>query len=150
MERLLVLFSTPYYIVIILAEIIFSNARKLHLYSLKDTLSNLYLMLLNALLDVGFRFFYAGVVFAWAYEHRIFDIKNPWLYWLILLVSEDFLFYWLHRFDHNIRFFWATHVTHHSSEKFNFRLDSDLLFFSHYTGSYIFCHYHFLVSNQWM
>lgn len=120
MERLLVLFSTPYYIFIILAEIIMSNARKLHLYSVKDTLSNLYLMILNALLDVGFRFFYAGVVFAWAFAHRVFEIKNPWLYWLILLVSEDFLFYWLHRFDHNIRFFWATHVTHHSSEKFNF------------------------------
>jgi sterol desaturase/sphingolipid hydroxylase (fatty acid hydroxylase superfamily) len=37
-----------------------------------------------------------------------------------LLLAEDFLYYWLHRFDHEIRFFWATHVTHHSSQKMNF------------------------------
>jgi len=30
------------------------------------------------------------------------------------------MYYWLHRVDHHCRLFWATHVTHHSSEKFNF------------------------------
>jgi sterol desaturase/sphingolipid hydroxylase (fatty acid hydroxylase superfamily) len=29
------------------------------------------------------------------------------------------MFYWLHRVDHYCRFFWAVHVTHHSSEEFN-------------------------------
>ncbi len=46
--------------------------------------------------------------------------KMPFAYWLVLLLAEDFLYYWLHRFDHEIRFFWATHVTHHSSEELNF------------------------------
>ena len=36
------------------------------------------------------------------------------------VLGEDFLYYWLHRFDHEIRFFWAVHVTHHSSEHMNF------------------------------
>lgn len=30
------------------------------------------------------------------------------------------MYYWLHRFDHEIRIFWAVHVTHHSSELMNF------------------------------
>jgi sterol desaturase/sphingolipid hydroxylase (fatty acid hydroxylase superfamily) len=30
------------------------------------------------------------------------------------------MYYWLHRIDHYCRFFWAVHVTHHSSEQFNF------------------------------
>jgi sterol desaturase/sphingolipid hydroxylase (fatty acid hydroxylase superfamily) len=38
----------------------------------------------------------------------------------MLLLLEDFLYYWLHRFDHEIRLFWAVHVTHHSSENMNF------------------------------
>jgi len=29
------------------------------------------------------------------------------------------MYYWLHRIDHYCRFFWAVHVTHHSSEEFN-------------------------------
>ena len=35
-------------------------------------------------------------------------------------MAEDFLYYWLHRFDHQIRLFWAVHVTHHSAEHLNF------------------------------
>jgi sterol desaturase/sphingolipid hydroxylase (fatty acid hydroxylase superfamily) len=42
------------------------------------------------------------------------------MYWITLLLAEDFIFYWLHRFDHHIRLFWAVHVTHHSSSKMNF------------------------------
>jgi sterol desaturase/sphingolipid hydroxylase (fatty acid hydroxylase superfamily) len=41
------------------------------------------------------------------------------MYWITLLLAEDFLFYWLHRLDHEIRLFWAVHVTHHSSEHMN-------------------------------
>jgi sterol desaturase/sphingolipid hydroxylase (fatty acid hydroxylase superfamily) len=38
---------------------------------------------------------------------------------VVLAIAEDFMFYWLHRIDHFCRFFWAVHVTHHSSEEFN-------------------------------
>jgi sterol desaturase/sphingolipid hydroxylase (fatty acid hydroxylase superfamily) len=52
--------------------------------------------------------------------HAILQWQNAFAYWLMLLLVEDFLYYWLHRFDHEIRFFWATHVTHHSSQHLNF------------------------------
>ena len=35
------------------------------------------------------------------------------------MIVVDFLFYWEHRASHEIRLLWATHVTHHSSERFN-------------------------------
>jgi sterol desaturase/sphingolipid hydroxylase (fatty acid hydroxylase superfamily) len=44
---------------------------------------------------------------------------HPILYWSVLVLAEDFMFYWMHRVDHYCRFFWAVHVTHHSSEEFN-------------------------------
>lgn len=120
-ETLLILFSTPYYLIIIGIEILLSNYRHKKLYTIKDTVSNVYLMLLNGGLDLLFRSVYVGVIFTFFYNHRIIDVwQNPILYWLVLVVAEDFLYYWLHRFDHEIRFFWATHVTHHSSEKMNF------------------------------
>lgn len=120
-ETLLILFSTPYYLIIIGIEILLSNYRHKKLYTLKDTISNVYLMLLNGGLDLLFRSIYVGLIFTFFFNHRIIDAwQSPILYWLALLIAEDFLYYWLHRFDHEIRFFWATHVTHHSSEKMNF------------------------------
>jgi sterol desaturase/sphingolipid hydroxylase (fatty acid hydroxylase superfamily) len=56
------------------------------------------------------------------YQFKFTEINKeiyPVLYWSVLLVAQDFLFYWLHRVDHYCRLFWAVHVTHHSSEEFN-------------------------------
>jgi sterol desaturase/sphingolipid hydroxylase (fatty acid hydroxylase superfamily) len=41
------------------------------------------------------------------------------VYWTLLFLTEDFMYYWLHRIDHYCRFFWAVHVTHHNSEEYN-------------------------------
>src|SRR5262249_51894109 len=53
------------------------------------------------------------------YQYRLFELNHPWAYWIVLLVGQDFLFYWLHRVDHSCRLFWAVHATHHSSAEFN-------------------------------
>ena len=120
-ETLLILFSTPYYFIIIGIEIFLSNYRHKKLYTLKNTVTNIYLMLLYGGLDLLFRSIYVGFIFTFLYNHRLIDSwQNAFAYWAILLIAEDFLYYWLHRFDHEIRFFWATHVTHHSSKKMNF------------------------------
>ena len=38
---------------------------------------------------------------------------------LAAIVTWDFLYYWSHRWQHEKRLFWANHVTHHSSERYN-------------------------------
>ena len=118
-ENFLLLCTTPLYILIILGEILISNHQKLHLYSIKNTLSNLYLMLLNSGIDFAFRIIYVGIVFQWGFDHRMMQWHIGVGYWISLIIAEDFLYYWLHRFDHEIRFFWATHITHHSSTLMN-------------------------------
>lgn len=119
-ETWLILISTPIYVVVIGLEILLSNIRKQASYTLKDTVQNVYLMLANAAIDVVFRGIYIGVILTFFYDHRFGQMDSAWLYWGVLFVAEDFMYYWLHRADHHIRLFWATHVTHHSSEKFNF------------------------------
>ncbi len=119
-ENLLILISTPYYIFIIGIEILLSHFQHRKLYTFKNTISNIYLMLLNGGIDLLFRVVYISIVFSFCYQHKIFNWSLGFWYWFALLIAEDFLYYWLHRFDHEIRFFWATHVTHHSSEKMNF------------------------------
>jgi sterol desaturase/sphingolipid hydroxylase (fatty acid hydroxylase superfamily) len=119
LEQILLLVSTPAYMLIIGAELLLSNYQHRKLYSWKDTAVNVYLMLLNAALDLLFRGVYL-VILDYFYRHHILSFSHVVVYWVMLLLLEDFLYYWLHRFDHEIRLFWAVHVTHHSSENFNF------------------------------
>jgi sterol desaturase/sphingolipid hydroxylase (fatty acid hydroxylase superfamily) len=120
-DQLLILISTPVYMIMIGVELLLSNAQARASYSWKDTIQNIYLNLLNAALDLSFRAIYVGILLTFFYNHRIIaSVPNPWIYWATLVVFEDFMYYWLHRVDHHVRLFWATHVTHHSSEKFNF------------------------------
>src|SRR6201987_4925586 len=117
-EALLVLISTPVYAIVIGAEIIFSHIHKHNEYSKKGTVENIYLMLLNMGLDILMR----GVcllVLNYFFQFRFFQLENKWAYWIVLLITQDFMFYLLHYVDHYVRFFWAVHVTHHSSEEFN-------------------------------
>jgi sterol desaturase/sphingolipid hydroxylase (fatty acid hydroxylase superfamily) len=121
-EQLLTLFATPVYIIAIGLELILSNFHfHQKVYTFKDTLANTYLNLVNFGVDFLFRVVYLGAL-VWLFNANIFFHWQHYgtAYWLLLLLAEDFAFYWMHRFDHEIRFFWAVHVTHHSSMEFNF------------------------------
>jgi sterol desaturase/sphingolipid hydroxylase (fatty acid hydroxylase superfamily) len=119
-EQLLIFISTPLYIIVIGLEVVLSHLYHHKSYSVKDTIQNVYLMLLNFGLDVLVRGIYIGFILTFFFNHRIAEpIDNSWIYWIVLLVFEDFMYYWLHRVDHYCRLFWATHVTHHSSPQFN-------------------------------
>ncbi len=88
-------------------------------YSGVDTLSNLAL----ALLYQGSDALAAGLTLAlygWFFQARLFDI--PFNVWTVigLILLQDFCYYWFHRAYHRVRFFWCSHVVHHSSEKLNF------------------------------
>ncbi|MFT3946073.1 MAG: sterol desaturase family protein [Agriterribacter sp.] len=118
-EQILILVSTPIYILIIGLEVLLSNYRHQKLYTWKDTVTNVYLMVMNSAIDLMFRGVYI-LILDYFYRHHVIGFNNVIVYWVMLLLLEDFLYYWLHRFDHEIRLFWAVHVTHHSSAHINF------------------------------
>ena len=118
-EQWLILISTPIYLFIILLEIILSHLQHRKTYTVKDTLTNAYLMILNGSIDLGFRIVYLAIL-NFFFVNAFIIIPQGLAYWVLLVILEDFVYYWLHRFDHEIRLFWAIHVTHHSSEKMNF------------------------------
>lgn len=117
-ESFLIALTTPIYVLVIGAEIVFSHIHQRKYYSAKGTVTNIYLMLLNMGLDVLFRGF-SLVMLDLAYQTSSVQIANPFLYWFLLLISQDFMYWLLHVVDHYCRLFWAVHVTHHSSEEFN-------------------------------
>jgi sterol desaturase/sphingolipid hydroxylase (fatty acid hydroxylase superfamily) len=118
LEQFIIFATTPIYTIVIVGEILLSNYQHRHLYTIKNTFTNLYLMILNGGVDLLSRGITWGIL-AYIYNFHFIEIQNSILYWLLLFVAEDFLYYLLHVIDHNTRFFWASHVTHHSSEQFN-------------------------------
>lgn len=117
-ESFMILVTTPIYIILIGIEMVMSYFHNRHYYTAKDTMTNVYLSSLNFLLDILMRGFCLFVL-DFFFRFHFTEIGNPVVYWVLLLILQDFAFYWEHRFDHTVRLFWAVHVTHHSSDHFN-------------------------------
>jgi sterol desaturase/sphingolipid hydroxylase (fatty acid hydroxylase superfamily) len=119
-EEILLIFSTPFMVILVLAEMVYSHYHHKELYTGKDTAINLMCTSLNFLNDLIFRVVTLGIL-TWfnGFSVLAFDEKTA-IYWILLFFAQDFAYYTLHYVDHYVRFFWASHVTHHSSEKFNF------------------------------
>jgi sterol desaturase/sphingolipid hydroxylase (fatty acid hydroxylase superfamily) len=114
----LLYFTTPFYVLIILGEMLLSRAMQLKIYTLKDTITNLGLMAIASSLDLLLMGFFA-LIMSTAYALGTGEWLHGWAYWLTLLVLEDFIFYGIHFLEHHSRFFWAVHSTHHSSDTYN-------------------------------
>jgi sterol desaturase/sphingolipid hydroxylase (fatty acid hydroxylase superfamily) len=61
----------------------------------------------------------AGLYLA-VYEIRIFTFDmTKWWSWVLVFLGADLLYYWMHRFKHEIRWMWADHAVHHSGNRMN-------------------------------
>ncbi|MFT6391631.1 MAG: sterol desaturase/sphingolipid hydroxylase (fatty acid hydroxylase superfamily) [Ilumatobacter sp.] len=60
-----------------------------------------------------------GVMNKFVFKRRVADIGATKWSLPVAMVAWDFLYYWDHRWMHEVRLFWANHVTHHSSERYN-------------------------------
>jgi len=47
------------------------------------------------------------------------DLGEGALAWAAAIAGWDFIYYWNHRLMHEVRWMWAIHVVHHSSEHYN-------------------------------
>ena len=118
-KHILLLFNIPVYAVFIPLEILLSNFHHLKFYTARETIINIYLNLLNAGIDIVLRLFVALGILTFFYKYHAPIHFNPVIYWVSLVLCQDFLFWIEHYIDHNCRLFWAVHVTHHSSPEYN-------------------------------
>ncbi len=112
------LLSIPIYGIIIPVEILLSHAHGWKFYSWKQTAINVYLNLLNVGVDLLLRGVALGVLVFFSHL-AVHNTLPPFLYWILLFLGEDVIFWFEHFVDHRVRLFWAVHVTHHSSDEYN-------------------------------
>ncbi|MEO1613268.1 MAG: sterol desaturase family protein, partial [Pseudomonadota bacterium] len=111
--------AVPLFIVALLAEIIAIRFfRAGGAYETRDTLTSLVMGAGNVIVGIALGFVAYGF-FTWLWEYRLFDLETAWPVILLCFILDDLRYYWVHRFGHRIRWVWASHVNHHSSQHYN-------------------------------
>jgi len=102
-----------------LLEFFVASAKNIKSYTAKDAFSSIAMGLGNVFIGFVSKLFVFAALY-YVYENlRIFTIPITWWSFIILFFLDDFSYYWFHRTSHENRFFWASHVVHHSSKHYN-------------------------------
>ena len=104
---------------LIAVETAISWRHNLRTYELRDTAANFALAFGDLLMAAAMKVVFL-VLFAFLHRFAPLDMGMSWISWVLLVVVNDFIYYVFHRLGHRCRFMWAFHVTHHSSQKYNF------------------------------
>jgi sterol desaturase/sphingolipid hydroxylase (fatty acid hydroxylase superfamily) len=81
----------------------------------------------------------AAPLVGWVHRHRVGEIAlGDWGAMLLLFVGLEFCYYWLHRAGHQVRWFWANHAVHHSSNELNLAASLRIGAFGRLSGNVAF------------
>src|SRR5262245_38020996 len=111
--------AVPFFILAMAIEFAYGALKKKQTYRLNDTVNSLQLGTLSRLNDVLHLGFASAVFGAIAAAIGVTQWSMHAWQWVLAFVAYDFCYYWKHRFGHEWRILWASHVAHHQSEEFN-------------------------------
>ena len=115
----LIYYAIPFFIVTVIFESIVISKKQPKSFHLKDTFASLAMGIGNVISNLLSKLLVVFVI-VFLYENfRLSTIPFAWWSWLLILFADDFCYYWAHRMGHESRFFWASHIVHHSSQKYN-------------------------------
>ena len=134
----LIQYAIPGFIILMVAEVIVTARQQKDYYDTKDTAGSLAMGIGN----VGIGFVGKALVFGaytFVYQFRLFtvDMTQEWA-WVVLFFADDFSYYWFHRISHSSRYFWASHVVHHSSMKYNLGTALRQTWTGNLSGAFVF------------
>jgi len=126
-------YGVPCFLALILLELTYSKTHDHDkLYEWKDLGSSLFMGVGTAFIAPLLKTISAIAIFTLVYELFNPEVNGvrtnimgyesfgyAWYIWLICQLLDDFAYYLFHRENHMIRFLWAAHVVHHSSDNFN-------------------------------
>ncbi|MCG0289218.1 sterol desaturase family protein [Streptomyces sp. PSAA01] len=116
-----VLWSIPAFVLLTVVEMVsyrFHPDDDAEGYAAKDAATSVTMGLGSLVFDLVWKI---PIVAIYAAVYELTPLRVPVLWWTLplMLLAQDFFYYWSHRGHHVIRILWACHVVHHSSEKFN-------------------------------
>ena len=115
-------YGIPIIVTLISAEFVYSYINKKEFYKKDDTLASIGLLAGNVAVSLITKGSIL-LIYIYFYQFRLFTINDLfpiWAVWALTFIVIDFVYYWYHRCSHRVRFLWAVHMNHHSSEEMNY------------------------------
>ena len=114
----LIQLAIPAFILLLIVEAVAGTVMQREIYEVKDAAASVTMGLGNLAADLLAKVAQFSIL---TYLHRlaIFHIGFQWWAWMLLFFGDEFSYYWFHRVSHECRLFWASHVVHHSSQRYN-------------------------------
>lgn len=118
-SHLMIVFAIPFFLLLMGLEALWGYAKDKHIYRLNDTLSNLMIGIGNRAFNLIWKAGILGNIHLECHPHFAFQQPKTLWSFSLCLVAFDFLFYWAHRWGHQVNLFWGAHMVHHSSKEYN-------------------------------
>ena len=112
--------AIPFFILALLVEFTYGALLKRQTYRLGDTINSLQLGVLSRLVGI-LRLSFSALIISWLIGQLgvVSWSADHWMHWILSFIAYDFCYYWKHRFGHQWRVMWASHVAHHQSQDYN-------------------------------
>lgn len=110
--------AIPGFLALLILEAMAAARMQRDSYDLKDTAASLTMGIGNVLISLVSKAM-VFAIFSFAHRFAIFSIGHQWWAWIVLFFGDEVSYYAFHRASHECRFFWASHVIHHSSQRYN-------------------------------
>ena len=131
-------YAIPGFLILLALEAWLSYKENKQLFEIKDTWSSLGLGIGNVIIGFATKAIIFGL-FSFLYQFRFFELSaTTWWYWIFLFLADDLSYYFFHRTAHNVNWFWASHVVHHSSCKYNLAAALRQTWTGNATGAFLF------------
>lgn len=137
----IILYAVPVMIFFSLLEMLFSYLQDRKYYEKKETIGSIFVGIGNLIVSAGVKVVLLYLM-VWLYNlipwRMTLDLNQSFFsyysYWWMLIpcyIIYDLCSYWAHRISHEQRFWWATHVAHHSGEHYNLAVSFRLSWVQH-------------------
>ncbi|WP_306349763.1 sterol desaturase family protein [Flavobacterium sp. '19STA2R22 D10 B1'] len=114
----LIVYALPIVLIFTVIEFVVFYFLERKEYDKKETMGSILIGLGNLTVNLLMK---TGLLYAvvWIYNLLPYRMEFSWLSLIPCFILYDFSSYWTHRISHYCRFFWATHVVHHSADHYN-------------------------------
>ena len=110
--------ASPVFLALLALEYAVAHAQRRDIQTTRDTATSLALGVGSVFANAGWKLAAAGI-YLWVHEHRLISLGDGGWAFAAALLAVDFAYYWFHRLHHEVRVLWASHVPHHSSQRYN-------------------------------
>ena len=126
----IIVWAAPFMFFFVLLEFGISKYQNRKLYDNKETIASTLVGLGNVAVSAALKLALFSIII-WFYNLIPWRMHFVWWTFIPCYIIFDFCSYWAHRISHQQRFWWATHVVHHSGEHYNLSVSFRLSWVQH-------------------